>query len=73
MPERTARRLSVLPLSTSGDRVRVAIADPTDVVIIDELRMALNGAFDLVVADPTTISAGLDRVYPRNLRPTHRR
>ena len=71
MPERTARRLGVLPLSASGDRVRVAIADPTDVVIIDELRMALNGAFDLVVADPTTISAGLDQVYPRNLRPAH--
>ena len=62
MPERTARRLSVLPLSASGDRVRLAIADPTDVVIIDELRMALNGAFDLVVADPTTIRAGLDQV-----------
>ena len=71
IPERTARRLSVLPLSSSGDRVRLAIADPTDVVIIDELRMALNGAFDLVVADPTTIRAGLDQVYPRNLRPTN--
>ncbi len=33
--------------------------------------MALNGAFDLVVADPTTIRAGLDQVYPRNLRPSH--
>ena len=71
MPERSARRLGVLPLSASGDRVRLAIADPTDVVIIDELRMSLNGAFDLVVADPTTIRAGLDQVYPRNLRPSH--
>ncbi len=73
IPEQTtARRLSVLPLSSSRQtRVRLAIADPTDVVIIDELRMALNGAFDLVVADPTTISAGLDQVYPRNVRPTH--
>ena len=64
MPERSARRLGVLPLSAAGDRVRLAIADPTDVVIIDELRMSLNGAFDLVVADPTTIRAGLDQVYP---------
>ena len=67
MPERTARRLSVLPLLVSGERLRIAIADPSDVVVIDELRMALTCSFELVVADPSAIRAGLDHVYPLHM------
>jgi type IV pilus assembly protein PilB len=67
LPERSARRLGVLPVSKSNDRVRLAIADPTDVLLVDELRIAMDGAFELVVADPSTISAGIDRIYSSSL------
>jgi type IV pilus assembly protein PilB len=63
VPEKTARRLNVLPLTRSDDRVRLAIADPTDVVLLDELRMSLDIAFELVVGDPSAIRAGIDRIY----------
>ncbi len=67
LPERTARRLCALPVSKTNDRVRLAIADPTDVVLIDELRMALSGSFDLVIADPSAIRAGIEKIYDSNL------
>ena len=71
VPERTARRLSVLPLAAAGGGVRLAIADPSDVVLIDELRMVVKGTFDLVLAGPTSIRAGLDRVYPPHTGTSH--
>jgi type II secretory ATPase GspE/PulE/Tfp pilus assembly ATPase PilB-like protein len=66
IPEHTARRLTVLPLARSEDRVRLAIADPTDVVLLDELRMSLEVSFDLVVGEPSAIRAGIDKIYQSN-------
>ena len=62
IPEQTARRLTVLPLARADDRVRLAIADPTDVVLLDELRMSLEVSFDLVVGEPSAIRAGIDKI-----------
>ena len=67
LPERTARRLGVLPLYRSDDGVRIAISDPTNVLLIDELRMAVNVEFELVLADTSAIQAGIDKIYASNL------
>jgi type II secretory ATPase GspE/PulE/Tfp pilus assembly ATPase PilB-like protein len=53
-------------LKRSDERVRLAIADPTDVVLLDELRMSLDVSFDLVVGDPSAIRAGIDKLYESN-------
>jgi len=67
VPEKSALRLGALPLSNVDDRVRLAIADPSDVLLIDELRIAMNGAFELVIADPSAIRAGIAKLYTPNL------
>ncbi len=69
LPERIARRLSVLPLTRSDESVRFAIADPSNVLFVDELRMVLNETFELVVADPSAIQAGITRLYSSSLAP----
>ena len=61
-PERTAA------LGDRPERVRVAISDPTDVLAIDELRLTIPGAVDLVVAEPSVIRAALDVLYSLGLR-----
>jgi type IV pilus assembly protein PilB len=64
LPEAVARRLNALPLSGRHDLIRVAIAVPTDVLLVDELRMVVDTPVDFVVTDASMIRAGLDRLYP---------
>jgi type IV pilus assembly protein PilB len=68
LPEATARRLNALPLSATPEVVRIAISDPTDVLVVDGLKLAVPTAINLVVADPSAIRAGIDMLYSR-LRP----
>jgi type IV pilus assembly protein PilB len=63
LPERVARKYGVLPIARIDERIRFAVADPTDVLLTDELRIVVEGPFELVVADPSSIRAGLDAVY----------
>jgi len=63
LPEATARRLNAIPLSATPDVVRIAIADPTDVVAIDELRLTIPVPIDLVVGDPSAIRRAIDTLY----------
>src|SRR4051812_12152919 len=55
LPETVARKLNALPLSGRPGLIRVAIADPTDVLIVDELRMVVDTPLDFVVSDPSMI------------------
>jgi type IV pilus assembly protein PilB len=63
VPEAVARRLNVLPLSATGEHVRVAISDPSDVLVADELRLLIPVSVNFVVADPSAIRAALDILY----------
>lgn len=62
MPLTTAQRLRAVPLSTDGARVRVAVADPSDLTVTDDLRIALS-SYDVtvVVASSSNIDAALSR------------
>ena len=64
LPESVARKLNALPLSRREGLIRIAIADPTDVMTLDELRMVVDSPIHVVVSDASVIKAGLDRLYP---------
>ncbi len=49
LPEPIARRLGALPLELSGETVRIGVADPTNVLASDDLRLALGLHVELVV------------------------
>jgi type II secretory ATPase GspE/PulE/Tfp pilus assembly ATPase PilB-like protein len=63
LPEATARRLNALPLAVTGDAVRIAISDPADLFVVDELKLVVPTAINLVVADHSSIRAALDVLY----------
>jgi type II secretory ATPase GspE/PulE/Tfp pilus assembly ATPase PilB-like protein len=69
LPETAARRLTAVPLSANAEQVRVAIPDPSDVVAADELRLVVPMEVVLVVAEPSTIRAAIDRLYSRSVAP----
>jgi type IV pilus assembly protein PilB len=55
-------RASAIPYQISGDRLRIAIADPTNVQAIDELRLATRYTLEIAVAPPEDIDLELKRL-----------
>ena len=64
LPENLARRYQALPIRLLEDgSVLVAVADPTNVMFSDELRLALGMPLRLCVAAPNAIEIATNRVY----------
>jgi type IV pilus assembly protein PilB len=63
MPASTAQRLQVLPLYADDYVICVAVADPTDVLVGDELRLLLDRPVEIVVAERSDIAAGIAQRY----------
>ncbi len=63
IPLATAQRLQVLPIETRGESVRMAVSDPTDILLADELRMMLDCTLDVVVAERSTIAEGIAHLH----------
>jgi type IV pilus assembly protein PilB len=67
LPERLIRRGTLLPYRIEDGRLKVAVADPSDVVLIDELRLVATMPVDLAVA-PAADIARLCAEGPRTKR-----
>ncbi len=65
VPINFARQNHVLPLSRSGDTIRVAVANPLDPFPIDDLRILLGKTIIPVAASEESIDDAINRVYER--------
>ncbi|MBK1664366.1 type II secretion system protein E [Rhodospirillum rubrum] len=65
LPEREARRLRVFPVGLRGSLLRLAMADPLDVVTIDEVRRhyGRDVRIEPVVSSEAEIAEAIDRSY----------
>ena len=63
LTELQVRKLRVLPVGDYGDRVRVAVVDPTDWASIDELPRLLRGTIDIELIPESGLLALIDRIY----------
>jgi len=64
VPERIARQFHVVPLFKVGDSIAVAMADPLDVVAIDEIKQSTGLQVDVVVSPESQIREAVDRHHP---------
>ena len=64
VPESLAREYSALPVAVGGDRLVVAVADPTDADRLDRLAFGVGRPAAFVRALPAQLPAALDRAYP---------
>jgi type IV pilus assembly protein PilB len=62
IPLRTLKRVTAIPVSLQNGRLLVALADPTNVLAVDELRLATRHHLDLAIAGRDEILAELARL-----------
>jgi type IV pilus assembly protein PilB len=65
LPEAMARRHSAIPIAVEEGRLIVAMADPGNVVAVDDVRAVAGAEIRMVVATRADISATIDRVHRR--------
>ena len=63
LPESDARRYQALPVRVEDGTLVVAVADPTNVIAHDDLRLALGTHTRIVVADSDQLAETISRAY----------
>ena len=63
LPESVARENAIFPVAESGNALRVATSDPTDIDTQDKLRFILNRDVELVLAPREQIIEAINRHY----------
>ena len=60
LPPKLARRYMAIPLAHDGERIVVALADPTDLVAVDDIRTVLNSRIRALAATPESLAWALN-------------
>jgi type IV pilus assembly protein PilB len=63
LPEAMARRLLALPVTWAGESLVVAMADPGNVLAVDDLRAVTGSEVAIVVATRTQLTEAIDRFH----------
>ncbi|EKP94155.1 ATPase, T2SS/T4P/T4SS family [Thermaerobacter subterraneus] len=63
VPDWVARRYQVLPVDDDGRRLVVAMADPTDLEALDQVRLVTGRDVEPVLADEDEIKAAVGRIF----------
>jgi type IV pilus assembly protein PilB len=67
VPATTARMYQCMPVALYGSMVRVALADPLNTQIADELGYSLGKEVQFVVADPSQVEKAIAKYYPQEV------
>jgi type IV pilus assembly protein PilB len=63
VPQETARRYQILPLSRVGASLTIAMVDPTNVFAMDDIKFMTGFNIEPVVASETAILAAIEKAY----------
>ncbi|MFH1463176.1 MAG: type IV-A pilus assembly ATPase PilB [Pseudomonadota bacterium] len=63
IPKEVANRHQVIPINRSGNTLMVAMADPSNIYAIDDLKFVTSYNIDVVVASETAIAEALEKYY----------
>jgi type IV pilus assembly protein PilB len=64
VPAESARMYQCLPVALFGDTVQIALVDPFNPQVLDELGFTVKHQIQLVVADPAAVLKGIEKLYP---------
>src|SRR5499433_329096 len=63
VPEETAKRYQILPLSRVGASLTIAMVDPTNVFAMDDIKFMTGFNIEPVVASESSIADGIEKAY----------
>src|SRR5712672_4755277 len=63
IPEETAKRYQILPLSRVGASLTIAMVDPTNVFAMDDIKFMTGFNIEPVVASETSLIEGIEKAY----------
>ncbi len=63
IPQETAKRYQILPLSRVGASLTIAMVDPTNVFAMDDIKFMTGFNIEPVVASESSIMEGIDKAY----------
>ena len=63
IPAETARKYQILPLSRSGATLTIAMADPTNVFAMDDIKFMTGYNVEPVVASETSLEEAIEKYY----------
>jgi type IV pilus assembly protein PilB len=63
VPAVMCRRYTVLPIGLTGDTLTLAVADPGDILALDDVRAAARMHIKLVVAERTELRTAIDKFH----------
>jgi type IV pilus assembly protein PilB len=63
IPEETAKRYQILPLSRVGASLTIAMVDPTNVFAMDDIKFMTGFNIEPVVASPPAIAEAIEKAY----------
>jgi len=63
IPEKTARQYRIVPLSRLKSTITIAIADPLNIFVVDDLKNITGHDVDVVMSTETDILAAIDQYY----------
>ena len=63
IPSDITRKYTILPVSKSGAKVTIAMADPTNVFAMDDIKFMTGYDVEPVVASESSLKASIDRYY----------
>ena len=63
IPPDITRKYTILPVSKSGAKVTIAMADPTNVFAMDDIKFMTGYDVEPVVASESSLKAAIDRYY----------
>ena len=63
IPEKVARRYTVVPVSSIGEQITLAMADPLNLFAVDDIKSLTNFQVDVVIGTEKDILQALDDLY----------
>jgi type IV pilus assembly protein PilB len=63
VPAEMARRLQVIPITKIGDSLTLGMADPLDIIAVDEVKYHSGMEVNRMIAAPTQIDSAIGRYY----------
>lgn len=66
IPEKIARQYKVFPISKLGNTLAIAMADPTNIIAIDDIKALTNYSIDLVIASESDIDNAITNHYKKD-------